>query len=180
MTHSGELSPLDQKTFVGALGPTASGKSTLIEAVIRLAPEFIPTGAHTTLENIDTYAIGPIDSDSIEDLATAGFKNFCPVFVVVRGDTYQERLEKERMHLPDIRSRLSDAMGSLLFARMNVEASWFDFVETGESDETLNTAADDIIRSAYHHTRSHMTTDYKLQLLEEMENAVQNVHRQLP
>ncbi|MDB5179982.1 MAG: hypothetical protein JWN12_614 [Candidatus Saccharibacteria bacterium] len=252
MTNPGELSPLDReiavslrakqpnyrfepfdnyselggKTFVATIGPTGSGKSTLTDAVIRLAPEFTPNGTRTTRarkptdpenfktandgvthqsmnediinrklvnysvfdtghiygtapEDIGEYAIGPILSDSIENLSTAGFKGFYPVFTVARGALYQQRLEKERLPFPDIAKRLVEAMTSLAFARMNVEESWLNFVDTGESPEELNVAAWDVIKTSQQGTHPIMTTERKLQLLTEMENAVQNVGRQL-
>lgn len=253
MTNPGELSPLDReiavalrlkqpdyhfepldnyselsdKTFVATIGPTGSGKSTLTDEVIRLAPEFKPNGTRTTRarrpadpanfktanegvthqsmnddiinrklvnysvfdtghiygtapEDIAEYAIGPILSDSIDNLMSAGFKDFIPVFTVARGALYQQRLEQERLHFPDIRQRLVEAMGSIAFARLNVDASWLSFVDTGNSPEELKAAAEDVIRTVYQRTHPIMTTSRKLQLLDEMEKAVQNVGRQLP
>jgi len=252
MTNPGELSPLDreiavslrakqpnyrfepldnyselsEKTFVATIGPTGSGKSTLMDAVIRLAPEFTPNGTRTTRarrpsdpdnfktanegithqsmnqdvinrklvnysvfdtghvygtapEDIGKYAIGPILSDSIDNLLSAGFRDFIPVFTVARGALYQSRLENERLQFPDIESRLIEAMGSLTFARLNVEAPWLSFVDTGNSDEELDAAANDVIRTVYQRTHPIMTTAHKLQLLDEMQKAVQNVGRQL-
>ncbi|HEY8992898.1 MAG TPA: hypothetical protein VIM37_03565 [Candidatus Microsaccharimonas sp.] len=252
MTNPGEVSPLDRqiafslrvkqpnyrfepldsysilsaKTFVAPIGPTGSGKSTLTDAVIRLAPEFIPIGTRTTRarrpsdpdnfktadegithqsmnedvinrrlvnysvfdtdhiygtapEDISEYAIGPILSDSIDNLMTAGFKDFIPTFVIARGALYQSRLEKERLQFPDIKKRLNEAMGSLLFARMNADAPWLNFVDTGNSAEELDAAANDIIRITYQRTHPIMTTEHKLQLIGEMEDAVQNVKGQL-
>lgn len=252
MTNPGELSPLDReiavslrakqpdyrfeplenyselsgKTFVATIGPTGSGKSTLTDAVISLAPEFTPNGTRTTRarrpadpenfrtanegithtsinqdiidrklvnysvfdtghiygtapEDIGEFAIGPILSDSVDNLMTAGFYDFYPIFVVARGALYQRRLEQERMHMPDISKRLVEAMGSLTFARLNVDAPWLSFVDTGDTPEELNGAAQDIVRTVYQRTHPLMSTGRKLQLLSEMENAVQNVGRQL-
>ncbi|HEY8886642.1 MAG TPA: hypothetical protein VIM31_04060 [Candidatus Microsaccharimonas sp.] len=139
-----------------------------------------PTGHvyGTAPEDIDEYAIGSVLSDSIENLMTAGFKEFFPVFVVARGALYQQRLE-QHLEIPGLRNQLSGAMGSLMFARLNVEAPWLNFVDIGDSDETLQAAAQDIIRSAYQRTHPIMTSGRRLQLISEMENAVQNVSRQL-
>jgi energy-coupling factor transporter ATP-binding protein EcfA2 len=253
MTNPGELSPLDReiavalrakqpdyhfepldnyselsdKTFVATIGPTGSGKSTLTDEVIRLAPEFKPNGTRTTRarrpadpdnfktanegithrsmnediinqklvnysvfdtghvygtapEDIAKYAIGPILSDSIDNLMNAGFRDFYPVFTVARGALYQRRLEQERLQFPDIRQRLVEAMGSLTFARLNVDAPWLSFIDTGSTPEELETAAKDVIRTVYQRTHPIMTIGHKLQLLDEMQNAVQNVARQLP
>jgi len=133
----------------------------------------------TAPEDIGEYAIGPILSDSIDNLMTAGFKDFYPVFVVARGEVYQKRLEQERMHFPDIAKRLVEAMGSLAFARMNVDAPWLNFVDTGDSDKEKEDAARDIIRTVNHNTHPIMTLGRKLQLITEMENAVQNIGSQL-
>ncbi|MBC7564782.1 hypothetical protein H7100_00915 [Candidatus Saccharibacteria bacterium] len=252
MTNPGELSPLDHeiaillrrkqpdyrfepiekysalgdKTFVATIGPTASGKKTLTNEVIRLAPEFTPNGkrmtrsrrptdphnfqtanegiTHQSMNNdvinhslvnysvLDTghiygtapeaigqFAIGPILSDSVDNLMTASFKDFYPIFTVARGALYQQRLENERLQLPDIRQRLVEAMGSLTFARLNVEEPWLSCVDTGDSPEELTVAADAVIRNVYHRTHPVMTTKHTLQLLDEMEKAVQNVGRQL-
>jgi len=210
MTNPGEVSPLDReiaaslraeqpqyrfepldsypelgdKTFIATIGPTGSGKSTLTDAVIDLAPEFTfvfdtDDAYGTAPEDIGEYTIGPILGDSVEDFMTAGFKRFYPIFTVVRGGLYQQRLEKERMQLPDIRNRLAEAMGSLTFARLNVDAPWMSFIDTGDSEEELRSAAKDVIRIAYQNTHPVMTVQRKLQLLGEMESAVQNVARQL-
>jgi len=134
----------------------------------------------TAPEDIAEYTIGPILSDSIDNLMSAGFKDFIPVFTVVRGALYQQRLERERLPFPDIRERLVEAMGSLMFARLNVEAPWLSFVNTGNTPEELEAAAHDVIRTVYQRTHPIMMTQHKLQLLDEMEKAVQNVGRQLP
>lgn len=252
MTNPGELSPLDReiavslwakqsdyrfeptekyselsdKVFVATIGPTSSGKTTLANEVIRLAPEFTPNGTRTTRarrptdplnfktanegvthhsmnddvinqklvnysvfdtghiygaapEDIGNYAIGSILSDSIDNLMTAEFKEFCPVFVVARGALYQQRLEQERLRFPDIHQRLYEAMSSLTFARLNIEAPWLNFVDTGDSPEELFVAADAVIRTTYQHTHPVMAIDHRLMLLHEMENAVQKVSHQL-
>lgn len=133
----------------------------------------------TAPEDIGRFAIGPILSDSVDNLMTAGFKDFYPIFTVVRGARYQQRLEQERLQFPDIRHRLVEAMGSLAFARLNVEAPWLSFVDTGDSPEELTGAADAVVRNVYHRTHPVMTTGHTLMLLDEMERAVQNVSRQL-
>ena len=224
---SNDASRLDSKTFVATIGPTGSGKSTLTDEVIRLAPEFAPNGTRTTRprrpgvdpenfktadegithatmyrdildhtlvnfsvfdtdhiygtapEDISEYAIGPILSDSIENLCTAGFKGFYPVFTVVRGALYQRRLEQERLSFPDIRKRLTEAMASLAFARLNVEEPWLSFIDTGNTPEELETAARDVIAISQQGTHPFMTTRNKLHLIGEMESAVQNVRLQL-
>ncbi|RWZ78644.1 MAG: hypothetical protein EOT05_02745 [Candidatus Microsaccharimonas sossegonensis] len=222
-----DYSELSDKTLVATIGPIGSGKSTLSDKIIQLAPEFKPNGTRTTRarrptdpdnfktanegithrsmnediinrklvnysvfnnghlygtapEDIAEYAIGPILSDSIDNLVSAGFKDFIPVFTVARGPLYQRRLEQERLHFPDIRDRLVEAMGSLTFARLNVEAPWLSFVDTGDTPEQLETAASDVIRTAYQRTHPIMSTERKLKLLYEMERAVQNVSSQLP
>lgn len=219
-------SELSEKVFVATIGPTGSGKSTLTDEVIHLAPEFAPIGTTTTRarrasdpvnyrtanegvthesmyrdvldqklvnfsvfdtdhiygtapEDIHDYAIGPILSDSVENLWTAGFKGFYPVFLVARGALYQRRLEQERLSFPDISKRLNEAMGSLAFARMNVGESWLNFIDTGDSAAELTAAAHDVIKISQQGTHPIMTTPAKLALLTEMEKAVQNVHSQL-
>lgn len=133
----------------------------------------------TAPEDIGEFAIGPILSDSIENLMTAGFKDFYPIFIVARGALYQQRLERKNLNTPDMKQRLVEAMGSLLFARLNVEAPWLTFIDTGDSTEELETAAKDIIRIAHQRTHPLMITSRRLQLLDEMQSAVQNVSRQL-
>ena len=92
---------------------------------------------------------------------------------------YQRRLETDRLHHPDIAQRLAESIGSLTFARLNIDAPWLNFINTGDSPEELSAAAMDIVRTTYHHTHPIMTTDHKLQLLDEMDTAIQNVGRQL-
>lgn len=133
----------------------------------------------TAPEDIGKYTIGPIMSDSIDNFLTAGFKDFYPVFTLASGALYEQRLRSERIQYPDIKKRLAEAMGSLMFARLNVEASWLIFIDTGDTSEELETAAKTLVRTAHQRTRPIMTAKHALQLIGEMENAVQNVSRQL-
>lgn len=125
------------------------------------------------------HNIGPILSDSIDNLMTAGFKEFSPIFVAARGLVYQQRLEKERLDFPDISKRLVEAMGSITFARMNADASWLSFIDTGNSPESLHSAASDVVRIAHQNTHPVMLLNHRLMLLDEMETAVHAVARQV-
>lgn len=223
-THPSELA---EKILIATIGPTGSGKSTLTDEVLHLAPEFAPNGTRTTRarrtsdpltfktanegithlsmyrdildqklvnfsvfdtdhiygtapDDIPQFAIGPILSDSIENLWTAGFKGFYPIFLVARGSLYQQRLEQERLSFPDISKRLAEAMGSLAFARLNAGESWLNFIDTGDSPAELTAAAHDVIKISQQGTHPIMTTNTRLELISEMEDAVQNVIRQLP
>lgn len=133
----------------------------------------------TAPENIGTYALGPILSDSVEPLMNAGFNEFAAVFVMAHGDIYQQRLEHERLHFPDIKKRLEEAMASIAFARMNMAENWLSFVNTGTTPTELFKAADDVIRTARQHTHPIYTQQYVQGMLNGMETAVQNVNRQL-
>jgi len=133
----------------------------------------------TAPENIGAYALGPILSDSVEPLMSAGFNEFAAVFVMAEGGIYQQRLEKERVHFGDIKKRLEEAMTSIAFARMNMAENWLSFVNTGTTPQDLFKAADDVIRTARQHTHPIYTHQYIHGMLNGMETAVQNVDRQL-
>lgn len=133
----------------------------------------------TAPEDIGEFAIGPILSDSIDNLSSAGFRDFYPVFVVARGALYQRRLEQNRINDPDIGKRLVEGLGSLAFAKRNVEEPWLHFVDTGDTPEELEAAAMAIIRTIHQGTQPIISTPHKLQLITEMETAIQNVGHQL-
>src|SRR5690606_13343620 len=90
-------SELGQKTFIAPIGPTASGKSTLTEAVIRLAPEFTAIGTRTTRarkpsdpENFMTADEGITHLSMNEDIISRNLVNYS---VYGNGHIYGTALE---------------------------------------------------------------------------------------
>lgn len=124
-------------------------------------------------------SVGPIPSDCVDSLFMAGLRDFYPVFVVARGGLYERSLLRLQTDTKTLRPRLIEGLGSLGFARLNIEEPWLNFVEMGDNDQELHTAVEHIHDITYKRTHPSMTPSRKLQFITEMQTAIQNVNRQL-
>jgi len=129
------------------------------------------------------FAIGPMSSDSVDNLMTAGFRDFFPVVMVAEPDVYRQRLqwriEQRQEPAEHLEKHLHDSLATLAFARMNFDAQWLSFIDSGDSQEGLEQAARDVTKIAYQRTLPIMTYERRLQLLDDMQQTITDVKGQL-
>jgi len=125
------------------------------------------------------YSIGPMSSDSVDNLLSVGFRDFFPVFMATDADTYQQRLEQASQRYPDISKRLNDSLAIISFGRLNHDAPWLSFIDSGSDPTSLNNAAADVVRIANQRTLPIMGFDRRLDLLDQMEHTIERAQRQL-
>jgi len=129
------------------------------------------------------YAIGPMSSDSVDTLMTAGFRDFFPVVMVTDGDTYRQRLERRleqsKQPMAAVEKRLNESLATIAFARLNFDAQWLSFIDSGDGEKDLESAANDVTKIAYQRTLPIMTFERRLQLLDEMQQTITRAQGQL-
>jgi len=129
------------------------------------------------------FSIGPMSSDSVENLMTSGFRDFFPVVMVTDADTYRQRLQRhiEQGQVPAERldHHLRNSLATLAFARLNFDAQWLAFIDSGDSQEGLEQAARDVIKIAYQHTLPVMSYERRLDLLDDMQQTITDTQGRL-
>jgi len=118
------------------------------------------------------FNVGPILPDNIDNLSGAGFRNFMAVFVVARGAVYAERLKRELVGYPDALERIAEGKDSLNFAKLNVDAPWLGFVESKDEEGGVEEAARNVVLMSRRQSLSILTIDHRLQLIDEMNGAL--------
>ena len=126
------------------------------------------------------YNIGPIMSESIPQLDHSGFKRFNVAYMVVDGETYEQRLLNERTTFPDIPARFAEGQRSIDFARRNLTEGWLRFVENLPEPNGVTKAARKIIAMTRGNSSEILLDSKAEQYLDEMSEALhqaaRNVH----